>query len=273
MVSEVNQLKKYTMFIDETGTAEGMNTFGVAGVVFENKYAYNEDKTIITPLKSAVDKFKRDCFGRDDFVFHLEQISGGKEPFRSQDGVTRSQIASFWKGLPSFLQNLDFKVIFVSVDKVNLNEYFAKPKDPYVVAFAHIMKSFLSLISNSSVESARIVMESRDDFHNFKIQKAFFDIFHSGTVHLDITDDMKEKIKGFVFLDKDNYHPGLEIADLVCNPLSRVKSGKVEANPKRFIYGKTNRIFPVLQPKIYIGKSGHSDNNWGFKKIPVIHTV
>lgn len=259
------------MFIDETGTAAGSRSFGVTGVVFENKYAYNEDKTVITPLKSAVDQFKRDCFGRDDFVFHLEQISGGKKPFRTEDGVTRSQIAKFWTDLPLFLQKLDFKIIFVSVDKANLNQYFAKPKDPYVVAFAHIMKSFLSLISKPDVESARIVMESRDDFHNFKIQKAFFDIFHSGTVHLDITDDMKEKIKGFVFLSKDNYHPGLEIADLICNPLSRVKNGKVEANPKRYIYGNKNRIFPVLQPKIYIGKPGHTETNWGFKNVPIIH--
>jgi len=264
-------LSKYTMFIDETGTANGMDFFGVVGVIFKDSESYNQNRGVIPRLKQQVDSFKRACFGRDDFVFHLEEIAGNKEPFRSVDGVTRSQLTKFWNDLPSFLQGLDFKIIFVSVDKQVLNEYYKTPKDPYVVAFSHIMKSFLDFISAPQVESARIVLESRDDFHNFQVQKAFFDIYNSGTVHLDITDEIKKKIKGFLFLDKHNYNAGLEIADLVCSPLSRVNRGLVEVNPKRIIYGKTNRIYPAIESKIYVGKPEHSKENWGFKKVPIVH--
>lgn len=258
------------MFVDETGTANGKDFFGVVGVIFEDKLAYNEDKTITPPLKQKLEQFKMDCFGKSDFVFHLEQITNSRKPFRSEDGVTQSQLRKFYSDLPSFLQGLDFKIIFVSVDKETLNNYFASPKDPYVVAMAHIMKSFISFIKSPLVDSARIVFESRDDKHDFQIQKAFFDVFNSGTVHLEITDEIRNKIRGLVFLDKENYHPGLEIADLVCNPLSRVKRELVELNSKRIRYGKTNRIFPLIEPKIYIGKNGHTNTQWGFKKVPVI---
>lgn len=261
------------MFIDETGTAHGMDFFGVVGVIFKDSYAYNQDKTIIPKLQRDVDQFKRDCFGKDDFVFHLEQITGCKEPFRSEDGVTRTMIAKFWNDLPGFLRGLDFKIIFISVDKRLLNDYYKTPKDPYVVALGHIMKSFLDFISSPLIESARIVLESRDDFHNFQMQKAFFDIYNSGTVHLDITDDIKSKIKGFTFLDKLNYNAGLEIADLVCNPLSRVNRGLVEVNPKRIRYGKVNRIYPAIEQKIYVGKKEHTKENWGFKKVPPIYNT
>ena len=86
------------------------------------------------------------------------------------------------------MSSLPFTVISVTVDKTILNEYYFNPKDPYTVAFSHIMKSFFSLINDDNVESARILLESRDDNHDFKIQKSFFELFNNGTVHLDVTE-------------------------------------------------------------------------------------
>jgi len=258
------------MFVDETGTANGNNHFGVVGVVFKGSYAYNEDKTIVPQLKTDLDAFKNTTFGRSNFIFHLDRITGNKAPFRSQDGVTRKHLNDFYSSLPSFLSGLDFKIIFVSVDKSLLSDYFTDAKDAYAVAFAHIMKSFFNIIKPDTVEKARIIIESRDDYHDFLLQKAFFDIFNGGTAHLEVNENVKRKIKGLNFVEKDNYHPGLEIADLICNPLERVMQGLNELRKQRVSYPTGNPIFSAIQSKIYIGNTGHTINNWGFKKVPFI---
>jgi hypothetical protein len=116
------------------------------------------------------------------------------------------------------------------------------------------------------------VLESRDDYQNLLIQKAFFDIFNSGTVHLNVIDN-SDKIKGFVFAGKEDqlYQSGLEIADLVCNPLSRLRRGlKKEVNPRNVTYGENNPIFSAIRNKIFIGNPEHDFRNWGFKKVPIV---
>lgn len=261
--------KKYSMFIDETGSPEDTGPFTVTGVIFEYKYAHDNEQTgVPCILREELNKFKIDCFQRSDFNFHLKDILSGNKPFRQEDGVTKQQLIEFWNKLPQFLSKLDFKIISVTVNKEKLTDFYSTPKDPYIVAFGHIMESFYSFINQSHVESARIILESRDDFKNLKIQQAFFDIFNTGTVHMDVA-SAKSKIKGFMFADKKSSQAGLEIADLVCNPLSRARRGLVEVNPRAIKYGNENKIFESLKNKIYNKDSGQDFRNWGFKLVPI----
>ena len=256
--------KKYIMFIDETGVSEEKTTpFTVTGAILEHKY--------LPILQNKIDDFKLKCFGKTNFVFHLKQILKAEGPFGKENGTTLAQLNDFWTKLPDFLKSLEFQVISITVDKQKLEEYFSTPKDPYAVAFAHIMKSFYSLLDQSKAASARIVLESRDDYQNLLIQKAFFDIFNSGTVHLDV-ERYKYKLKGFIFSEKNNpkYQAGLELADLICNPLSRARRGLIEVNPRFVSYGKENNIFKTIKNKIYVGDKNHDIRNWGFKRVPIV---
>lgn len=261
--------KKYVMYIDETGTSGGPHPFTVTGVIFPFSYSVNQEggKSELTDL---LERFKKFCFNQSDIHLHLKQISKAESPFSFKDGITKTQLQKFWLNLPGFLNNLDFHIISVTVDKAKLNQYYITPKDPYVVAFAHIMESFYSFIVHHDAESARIVLESRDDNQNLLIQKAFFDIYNSGTLHMNV-ESTKEKIKGFIFAGKKDpmYQSGLEITDLVCNPLSRVRLGKKEVNPQFIKYGKENKIFESIQEKIYTSSSADDFRNWGFKKVPI----
>lgn len=266
---------KYIMFIDETGTSNGPNPFTITGVVFEYKYCIDA-KNSPSQLKKELNKFKNNCFGKSSIHLHLKQIITCEEPFTPANGVTIKHLQNFWGKLPTFLSSLDMRIISVTVDKTKMGTYYNNHKDFYVVAFSHLMESFFSLLDDPHVTSARIVLESRDDYSNLKVQKAFFDIFNSGTASIDV-DSNREKIKGFIFAKKDdsNYQSGLEIADLVCNPLNRARLGLVDADPKNVIYGKENKIFKALKNKLYIGNATLPDpmqdlRNWGFKKIPVV---
>ena len=163
----------------------------------------------------------------------------------------------------------------MTVDKEKLEQYYEPSKDPYVVAFTHILQTFYSFVGQSAVESARIVLESRDDSQNLDIQKAFFDVFNIGTTHLNVEQSLRDKIKGFIVAKKGDeiYQSGLEIADLVCNPLSRVRRGLIEANPKCMRskeYGVNNKIFASIKDKIYSATNIDDFRNWGFKKVPIV---
>ncbi len=261
------------MFIDETGKPSGNSPFTVTGVVMEYKYSIDGQGNN-SALKRKLNAFKNDCFGKTDIHLHLKQILTAESPFSREDGVSVRQLRNFWSKLPNFLSSLEFTIISVTVDKDKLNQYYLTPKDPYEVAFAHILEAFYSLISLHNATSARIVLESRDDYQNLLVQKAFFDIFNSGTVHLNVMDN-SDKIKGFVFADKKDpkYQTGLEIADLVCNPLSRVRRGLKEVSPRHVEYGDDNPIFVAIKEKIFNGNPSHDFRNWGFKKVPIVKKV
>ncbi len=265
--------KKYIMFVDETGTPKGNTQFNLTGVLMEYKYAIDSDETgEPSPLRQRLMDFKAKVFEDPHIPLHLKEILKAEHPYGKEDGITIDMLRHFWIALPEFLVDIDCTIVSVEVDKQKLQDFFSTPKDPYVVAFAHLMKSFYSFLDETEATSARVVLESRDDYQNLLIQKAFFDIFNSGTVHLDV-EKSRQKIKGFIFAEKDSdlYQSGLEIADLVCLPLSRVRRGVIEVKPRFVHYGDENRIFKAIKDKIYIRRDSPDQDfrNWGFKKVPI----
>lgn len=266
--------KKYVMFIDETGDSNLSikdQPFTLTGVIFEYKYSVNENGKD-SFLKSEINKFKLKSFGRLDLALHLVDISNGGKEFSS---FSKTERKKFYNEMPRFLQCLEFSIVSITIDKGKLETYYEPSKEPYIVAFTHVLQNFCSFISMSNVESARIVIEGRDDASNLKIQKAFFDVFNNGTTHLNIEKELRDKIKGFIISKKNDpvYQSGLEIADIVCNPLSRVRRGLVEADPKcmkKGEYGVENKIFSAIKDKIFTATNSEDIRNWGFKKVPVL---
>lgn len=255
------------MFIDETG--DGVTTpFTLTGAIFEYKYCIDQDGD--SELKEKINKLKVDCFGTKNIGLHLNDISRGTKAFKS---IPKENRKKFYNELPGFLKEVEFKIISITVDSAKMNEFYATPKkDHYVIAFTHLMEAFYSFLSPAGIDSGRIVLESRDANENLSVQKAFFEVFNNGTLHVDI-ESQREKIKGFVMAPKGDliYQSGLEMADIICNPLSRVRQGKIEADPKCMrSYGNENKIFKAIKDKIYVGKPTHDFRNWGFKKVPIV---
>jgi hypothetical protein len=259
--------KKYIMFVDETG--DGKTTpYTLTGVIFE--YKYSVDQNSGSTLKKEIEQLKLDCFGTKDIILHLNDISRGLKAYKN---FSREMRTKFYTKLPDFLKGLKFKIVSITVDSKKMNEYYKTPKkDHYVIAFTHLMEAFYSILSPKNVESGRIVLEARDDNENLAVQKAFFEVFNNGTLHLDV-EEQRKKIKGFTMAPKGDpaYQSGLEIADIICNPLSRVRQGKIEADPRCMdSYGNENKIFKAIKNKIYVGNHSHDFRNWGFKKVPIV---
>lgn len=273
-MSKVNKKgKKYIMFIDETGSPDINQLeqpFSVIGVIFEYKYCMdmNSEKS---KLKQQIDNLKNELFGKCDLTLHLLDISNGTREFAQFEREVR---CNFFRKLPNFMRELEFSIISVTVDKEKLRKYYNPSKDPYVIAFTHVLQNYYSFINKNNAESARIIVESRDDNSNLIVQKAFFDVFNNGTTLLDIDKCTKDKIKGFIMAKKGDpeYISGLEIADLLCSVVSRARRGLIEVNPKcmkKGEYGTHNKIFVAIKDKIFCPTNNEEDiRNWGFMKVP-----
>lgn len=264
--------KKYIMFIDETGNyqIDSEEPFAIIGIIMEHQYSYDRTDLKTCELTNKINQFKQDCFGTTDITLHLNDILRGKGDFKNFSNAQRKK---FFEKLPDFLSKINCKIISVTIDKQKLKTYFDPSKDPYVVAFTDLLQNYYSFISKNNVSSARIVLESRDDASNLIIQKAFFDVFNNGTTHLNISQELRDKTNGFIIAKKgdETYKSGLEIADILCNPISRVRRGLIELNPKKIgPYGKENKVFSAIKDKIYTGTGYDDIRNWGFKKVPTV---
>lgn len=103
-------------------------------------------------------------------ILHLTDIARRKKEFKD---ISEEQRKKFYDELPKFLASLDFTIISVTVDKQKLESYYTPSKNPYIVAFTYILQNFYSFIHINDVDSARIVIEARDDSKNLAIQKSF----------------------------------------------------------------------------------------------------
>lgn len=268
--------KQYTMFVDESGVANIQTDthFSVVGVIFKSDYAYSHSNTKVPTLRQQLEEFRNECFDDRNKQLHLLDILKREKEFTKQK-VTSAQVNHFFHRLPDFLQGIEFTIISVTVDKKNLKKLHPEHKEPYTIAFYHIMKSFYAFLSKeSNVDSAGIVVESRDDHQNFIIQKAFFEIISMGTLHLEFKEQTRSKIRTFLFAKKTDpvYQYGLEIADLLCSPISRVRIGKIELRPKNIEYGDENRVFNAIEHKIFVYSEEQDKLDWGFKKAPMIQS-
>lgn len=259
--------KKYVLFIDETGSADDQDMFGMTGVIFEYKYSVADDNSS-SELKKRLDLYKQACFNDKNLTIHLNDISRGKKDFQK---FTDEQRTLFFKSMPEVLGSLEFQIVSVTIDKSKLNSYFSPSKNPYIIAFTHILEAFYMFIEKEDAESARIVIEARDDKQNLTVQKAFFDVYSNGTIHVNC-EKYKDKIAGFIIAEKGQgkYQYGLEVADMVCNPIHRVRQGKIELATRCFKYPNDNKIFSVLKSKIFSPSDPTDIRNWGFKKIPIL---
>ncbi|KDR95515.1 Protein of unknown function [Peptoclostridium litorale DSM 5388] len=253
---------KYVIYIDESGVTGGdKGFFAIAACVFNKKY--------IDELDEKLNAFKIDCFGRKDIILHLKDISEGVNDFSMENGVSSVQLRYFWSKLPEFLYSVNFKIISITVDKEMLYKYFKTPKNVYEVAFGHLFQAVYYILDSEDTESLNIICESRNPNLNFMAQRAFFNIYNSGTPYMDISTQMR-KMRSFEYRDKSENIAGLQIADLVCNPLRRVRMGLIEAMPRFVDAYSENSIFKTVKYKLYCPFNDGDFKNWSFKKVPLL---
>ena len=189
--------------------------FVVGGVILDNDH---------TPtVREAVSAFKRELFGRDDFVLHTREIKGSQGPFEPlRDETFRQQ---FNERLIAMMRSLPFSVVACAIRK---DRYAVIPEagdhDLYQIALQHLTDQFCGIIGSRD-RGGRIRAERRRPDQDLAVLRSWGEIRQSGTAETSAA-TVRRRIASLSLHSKADRIVGLELADLVVTPIGRHVFGR-----------------------------------------------
>ncbi len=237
-------------FADESGDA-GMDRIDLGFPVLSFAtclFAVNVYQETVVP---AVHDLKMRYFGDTTVILHEREIRRARGPFTFMGG--RQVRQAFEQDLIDLVETLPFVIIASVVHKVRLQEHYPRPDDPYSLCLRFVferMRMFLDAASGPETP-AHLIAESRTLTADRRLWGAF-DRFRRG-------DYMGQPLRNvqLEFAPKSAGHVGLEIADLIANPIARhVLRRQAGLIP-----------FSAIEPKLRRSPQGVTAG-WGLKVFP-----
>lgn len=209
------------MFIDESGhhnldPAKSDPTYPIfvlCGCIFEEKYY--ED------VVKQLSKLKINFFDTDEIIFHTLEMT---RPSKYKQNKFAKLIdadfrKNFYQSLNTLLGKIEFTLVSCVIKKpAHLEKYGADAIDPYLLSFNILLDAFISELPGT--EKGKIIAEKRNDGLDNQLELAWLNLKINGTEHVKGS-EIKEKINTFSMIPKFTNEAGLQIADLVANPIGR----------------------------------------------------
>lgn len=232
-------VRTHLIFGDESGDASMRRThpafpvLALAMCIFEES-AYD---AVVVP---AMRDLKKQYLGDESIVLHERDIRRNQGQFATIGGKARRE--EFERTLVDALDSLPFTIIAVVIDKVRLKERYPHPDDPYSLCLRFGLERVRMHLNKTGHRGmvARLQAESRGEREDQRL-RASFNAFRRG----DYLGAPLERVE-LEFAGKHEGHAGMEIADLVANPIARY----VLRRPQPLI------PFEVIEPKL-------DRNRWG----------
>lgn len=241
------------LFLDESGDHNlsvidpQYPMFVLGGVIMDQAYAEG-------PLTDAVNRFKRELFGRTDIILHTADITRNRNGFEQlQDAGFR---ARFYARLNELMREAEFTVVACTIRKdVHLARYGVAALDPYMLSLDVLVERFCFEVGRMSGGGV-VVAEKRGPTLDRQLELAWLNLKIQGTRYLRAT-DLERRVVGLTLRSKQDNLAGLQLADLVVSPIGRHMLGKpvkedwriVEAKFRRDPAGRTRGYGLVVLPK------------------------
>ncbi|WP_447986853.1 DUF3800 domain-containing protein [Nitrospira sp. Nam74] len=231
----------YVMFLDESGTHNLSSSdpdypvFVLGGVIVKKSYAENE-------MEQRIRQFKIDLFGRDNIILHTSDINRNRNGFeRLQEGEFR---AKFYVELNRLMRSLEYRVLACVIMKEDhLKEYGLAALDPYMLSLDILVERFCFEIGNRPT-SGSIIAEKRNPELDHELEIAWLNLRIKGT-HYVAAREIERKIIGLTTRPKKDNLAGLQLADLVVNPIGRHVLGR-----------RTHEDFEIVKSKLRQNSNG-----------------
>ena len=199
----------------------------------------------------SIAELKERYFAGRKIVLHERDIRRNTGDFALLRGL--AQRSAFEADLIDLIDATPFIIIAAVVHKTRLQVRYPRPDDPYALCLRFAFERLrwhLNAVSGPD-HVARIMAESRNPVADRELRRAF-DKFKRG-------DYLGTKIENVAleFATKKDGHAGMEIADLVANPIAR----HVLDLPEALI------PFGVIESKFRRNYRGQADG-WGLKIFP-----
>ena len=204
-------------------------------------------------LQTAVPQLKRlkmDTFGHDSVILHEIDIAKKKGCFAQLGKDARQE---FMNRLSGLIQELDFTVIAVIIDKAKHKAKYHRPEHPYHLALQFGLERLHQFLKMKESEGAltHVICEARGKKEDGDLELAFRRVCDGANR------TRKTYALSMVIADKKTNSEGLQIADLLARPI-----GLSHVRPEQ-----ENRAYEMLKLKFFAGQHGVIDGN-GRKVFP-----
>ncbi|HDR7327125.1 TPA: DUF3800 domain-containing protein, partial [Bacillus toyonensis] len=153
-------------------------------------------------------------------------------------------------------QNQNFHVLGVAIHEQDLERLYPNLRDKYFISLQVILENYVNFLERND-GIGNIVIESRNPKQNQQLQNHFYNLKATGTLFYE--QSVLQKHLGTIsFPLKAENITGLQIADMIPNPLNRDLSGMEQKIPG---------LIKNIKQKVYDGLIGEH-NRFGIKIIP-----
>ncbi len=211
---------KYRLYIDEVGNSDlgsskdpNHRYLSLTGIIIEIDYV---SKTVFP----AIEALKRDYFDShpdEPIILHRKELVNQKPPFENlQDSVKQ---AAFNHSLLYLLQTLDYRVITVTIDKLEHNQRYQVWRfDPYHYCLTVMVERYLLWLKIQNAVGD-VMAESRGGKPDIRLKDSFQRVFTNGsdfvTPEMFMTYLTSKQLK---MKPKSDNIAGLQLADLIAHP-------------------------------------------------------
>lgn len=225
------------LFLDESGD-HNLSTidplypvFVLGGVIVDKDYAEG-------PITEALDQFKRELFGRSDFVLHTADIVRNRGMF---EGLKEKRFrACFTQRLNELMRSLRYTVVACVIRKDHhLSRYGVAALDPYLLSLDILVERFCFEIGRVAGGGV-IVAEKRGPTLDRGLELAWLNLKIQGTRFLQAR-EIEERVLALNLREKTANIAGLQLADLVVSPIGRHILGKPDREDWEIVRDKLRR--------------------------------
>lgn len=215
--------RRYRLYIDESGdhaysklSELSHRYLGLLGIWLQQPDAY-------TTFADALEEFKRSIFGPrpdDPINLHRSDIINRRGSFALlQDSAIRTR---FDTGLLNLVEQAQFKMVCVVIDKRAQRRGYTQPWHPYHFSLAAMLDRYSGWL-NYSKAKGDVMAESRNRAEDMSLKEAYKQVYEEAifsmfdiAFHQRALTSKKLKLK-----KKEKNIAGLQLADILANPIKR----------------------------------------------------
>lgn len=253
---------RYSLYIDESGDHQYRKLehvqdrfIGLLGVWFEN-----DD---YLQFRRDLDQMKADLFGVDHekpVNFHRYDIVHRKGVFVrlcSPDFEER-----FNQRLLQLLDESDFTVVSVVVDKKRISDQYIYPRHPYHLSFEILLERYCLTLNRRSAKGD-VFAESREKKEDNLLSAEYTRFFQAGTGFMSAKAIQRVLTsKDLKLRKKESHIPGIELGDPLAHPVKHQilqERGIIEDKRSPF----AQQLASVLEPKFNRDQESGEVNGFG----------
>ena len=249
MTQTISGHSEYIVYVDESGD-HSLDSINQEFPLFVLSFCIFHKDLYVSAVTPAIRKLKFDTFGHDMVILHEHDIRKKTGAFSK---LSKEPREVFMSALTDIMEQAEFTLLAVVIDKRKLKSRYVNPAHPYHLAMEFGLERLYRFMKEKKQDNRRtyIVCEARGAKEDKDLELEFRRIC-DGENHF-----QKPLPLDIIIVDKKTNSEGLQLADLTARPI-----GLSVLRPDQ-----QNRAIRILEEKYYRDGLGRKEG-FGLKCFP-----